>query len=399
MTMIILQIAIIFIVPIFIHNALRDRSISRWISPVVACYIIGVGIGSILVPKLDPEVGERVKNLSKEIEGIVIVLAIPLLLMTSNFMKWLPKAKSVLKAFLVSWVSVLIGAVAAFFIYRGMTDNGWIISSMLFAGFTGTNANLNSLGIALDCPEELMLLVNLGDIFTGAIYLIILTSIAHPLLSKILPKYKKYSTGLLFVDERIAPDLDKNEKEDFSYMSAYKMSKFGIYVLPILLTVVTLGISIGLEMLLYPAEGMNGTFVILSVTTLGILMSFVTKIRNLKSSYRIGQYLLLVFCVALGSHIDVASIFNEGSFVLFYTSVVMIFTLFFNVLLAYIFKVDADTTIIASTATIFGPAFIGQVGMSMKNKEIIFSGMIASMLGIAISNFTGLGLAYLLKVL
>ncbi|MCB0503709.1 MAG: DUF819 family protein, partial [Bacteroidetes bacterium] len=81
------------------------------------------------------------------------------------------------------------------------------------------------------------------------------------------------------------------------------------------------------------------------------------------------------------------------------TTVVMLFTIFFNVLLAYLFKIDADTTLIASTSTIFGPAFIGQVAMSMKNKEIIFSGMIASMLGIAISNFTGLGLAYLLKML
>ncbi|MCB0502729.1 MAG: DUF819 family protein [Bacteroidetes bacterium] len=399
MTIIIIQLIVLFIVPVFIHNALRDRSISRWISPVVACYIIGIGIGSLLVPKLDADIAEKVKNLSIEIEGIVIVLAIPLLLMTSNFMKWLPKAKSVLGAFTVSCISVLLGSVIAFFIYRGMADNGWLISSMLFAGFTGTNANLNSLGIALNCPEHLKLLINLGDIFTGAIYLIILTSIAHPLLSKILPKYQQYTSGLLFVDERIAPDLDKNEKEDFSYMSVYKMGRAGFYLLPVVLTILALGISIGLEMVLYPAEGMNGTFVILSVTTIGIIMSFAEKIRNLKSSYRIGQYLLLVFCIALGSHIDVASIFSEGSFILIYTTVVMLFTIFFNVLLAYLFKIDADTTLIASTSTIFGPAFIGQVAMSMKNKEIIFSGMIASMLGIAISNFTGLGLAYLLKML
>jgi uncharacterized membrane protein len=77
----------------------------------------------------------------------------------------------------------------------------------------------------------------------------------------------------------------------------------------------------------------------------------------------------------------------------------MLTTIILNIILAYLFKIDADTAIITSTSTIFGPAFIGQVAMSMKNKEIIFSGMIASMVGIALGNFFGIGLAYLLKSL
>ncbi len=393
-----IQLLVLFLIPVIIHNALRDKTISRWISPVVACYIIGIGIGSLLVPTLETELAEKVKNFSIEVEGIVIVLAIPLLLMTSNFIKWLPKARSILSAFAISCISVLIGAVATFFIYRGFTSDGWLISSMLFSGFTGTNANLNSLGIALDCPEDLKLLVNLGDLFTGAIYLILLTSIAHPLLSRLLPKYQQYTTGLMFEDERKNDTIEGQSIEDFSYISRYQMRKVGFYAAPVILTILTLGVSIGLEMLFFPEEGTNGTFVILSVTTLGILLSLIDKVRTLKSSYRIGQYLLLVFCIALGSHIDVADIFKEGSFVLMYTTVVMLFTIFFNILLAYLFKIDADTTIIAATSTVFGPAFIGQVAMSMKNKEIIFSGMIASMVGIAISNFTGLGLAYVLRM-
>jgi uncharacterized membrane protein len=143
---------------------------------------------------------------------------------------------------------------------------------------------------------------------------------------------------------------------------------------------------------------MDPTFIILSVTLLGILMSMVKSIRNLKSSYRIGQYLLLVFCIALGSHINVSDIFSGSTLILMYTAVVMIITLITNVFLAYILKIDADTTIITSTSTIFGPAFIGQVAMSMKNKEIIFSGMIASMVGIAIANFAGIALAKLLQL-
>jgi uncharacterized membrane protein len=393
-----IQIFVLFFFPIIIHNTLNGKTISRWVSPVVACYIIGLSIGSLVVTKLAADAAENVIALSKEVEGIAIVIAIPLLLMTSNFVEWLPRAKNVMFALFISCISVLIGAVGAFFIYRGFTDEGWLISSMLFAGFTGTNANLNALGIALECPDDLLLMVNLGDMFTGAIYLIALTSVAHPLLSKILPKYKHYSKGLLFVDENIAPELNHDVELNFNYIFGYKMHRFGLYILPVVLCVLALGLSIGLEMLLLPAEGLNPTFVILSVTFLGILMSMVKPIRNLKSSYRIGQYLLLVFCVALGSHINIYEIFKGGTLVLMYTTVVMIITLIANVGLAYFFKIDADTTIITSTSTIFGPAFIGQVAMSMKNKEIIFSGMIASMVGIAIANFAGVGLAKLLQL-
>jgi uncharacterized membrane protein len=394
----ILQILIIFLIPVIIHNTLNGKAISRWISPVVACYIIGISIGTLVVTRFAEETAKSVVALSQEIEGIVIVIAIPLLLMTSNFVEWLPRAKNVLFAFFISCISVLVGAIGAFFIYRGFTDDGWLVSAMLFAGFTGTNANLNALGIALECPDDLLLLVNLGDMFTGAIYLIVLTSVAHPLLSKILPKYKYYSKGLLFVDEKIAPELNHDLELNFNYIYSYKMKRFGIYILPIILSAVALGISIGLEMLFMPAEGMDPTFIILSVTLLGILMSMIKSIRNLKSSYRIGQYLLLVFCIALGSHINVSDIFSGTTLILMYTTIVMIITLITNVFLAYILKIDADTTIITSTSTIFGPAFIGQVAMSMKNKEIIFSGMIASMVGIAIANFTGIALAKLLQL-
>jgi uncharacterized membrane protein len=261
----ILQILIIFLIPVIIHNTLNGKAISRWISPVVACYIIGISIGTLVVTRFAEETAKSVVALSQEIEGIAIVIAIPLLLMTSNFVEWLPRAKNVLFAFFISCISVLVGAIGAFFIYRGFTDDGWLVSAMLFAGFTGTNANLNALGIALECPDDLLLLVNLGDMFTGAIYLIVLTSVAHPLLSKILPKYKYYSKGLLFVDEKIAPELNHDLELNFNYIYSYKMKRFGIYILPIILSAVALGISIGSRNAFYACRR-NGSYFYHSVS-------------------------------------------------------------------------------------------------------------------------------------
>lgn len=392
MTATLIQAGAIFLLPVILHNLLRNQRIAQWLSPVVVCFVLGIAAGSFLPERIDRE-------LSSSIQDITILIAIPMLLMSSNFIKWLPKARSVLFAFTVSCLSVLIGVLIAFFVFRDATEHAWLVSSMFLAGFTGTIANANAVGIALECPEDVLLLVNLGDMITGAVYLIFLTSIAHPLLSRFLPKYRPFLQKATAEDYTIETGADDENDEDFSYMSRYRMKRFGVYIMPVLISAAILAVTLGLEMLFFPAEGQQGNFILFSVTVLGIATSFNKKIRNLRSSYRIGQYLLLVFCVALGTLIDVNEALRSSPIMLLYASLIMVIFITLNYSLAWIFRIDADTTIITSTATIYGPPFIGQVAMAMHNKEIVFSGMIASMLGIAVGNFLGLGLAGILQTL
>ena len=68
-------------------------------------------------------------------------------------------------------------------------------------------------------------------------------------------------------------------------------------------------------------------------------------------------------------------------------------------ILCKIFKVDADTALITSTAGVYGPAFIAPVANAMNNSEIVVSGIITGLAGYAVGNFLGIGLAYVLKLL
>lgn len=390
MTNQILQIAFLLLVPILLHNALKDKNIAKWLSPVVVCYILGIFAGTF-TPHLIH------LPLSEEIRDVSIILAIPLLLITSNFVEWLPKAKSVLWAFVLSVISVLIGTLLAFGLFKDQTEHAWMISGMVFAGFTGTSPNLNAVGRGLDCPEDILLLVNMGDIISSGIYLIILTSIAHPILSRFLPAYQPYEHEEDKTEIVTENEDDPEITDVWSYLSYYQMKRFGIYIAPLLISIAIVALTVLAEPFIFPAEGLHGTFVILSVTILGITASFIPGFRELKSAYRIGQYLLLVFCIALGSLINAETILSASPLILTYVSLILVVMITLNLIFAKLFKIDADTTIITSTSCIFGPAFIGQVAMAMKNKEIIFSGMIVSMVGIALGNFLGIGLAYILK--
>ena len=62
-------------------------------------------------------------------------------------------------------------------------------------------------------------------------------------------------------------------------------------------------------------------------------------------------------------------------------------------------RIDRDTVLITSTASIFGPAFVGQIAQVLGNRHIVFGGMATGLVGYAIGNYLGIGVAYLVNFL
>lgn len=67
-------------------------------------------------------------------------------------------------------------------------------------------------------------------------------------------------------------------------------------------------------------------------------------------------------------------------------------------LLSKAFHIDADTALITSTAGIYGPAFIVPVADAMDNREVVLPGLICGIIGYAIGNYLGIGIAIALKL-
>ena len=141
----------------------------------------------------------------------------------------------------------------------------------------------------------------------------------------------------------------------------------------------------------------NTTFIILVLTSLSVGASFYKPIRTLEGSFEAGDYMLLVFCVAIGMRSDFAELINTGGNVILFTGGCFIFTVLIHLGLSRIFKIDRDTTLITSTAALYGPAFIGQIASVMKNRQIVFAGMATGLVGYAVGNYLGISLSYLLE--
>jgi uncharacterized membrane protein len=138
-------------------------------------------------------------------------------------------------------------------------------------------------------------------------------------------------------------------------------------------------------------------FLILLLTTLAILATMLTWVQKWEYTYELGEYFLLVFCVALGLQANFTTMMAEGNIVIGFVAVAMFGTIFLHLLLAYLFKVDRDTFLITSTAALYGPAFIGQIASVINNRQLVFAGIALGLLGYAIGNYLGIGLAKFLE--
>jgi uncharacterized membrane protein len=61
-----------------------------------------------------------------------------------------------------------------------------------------------------------------------------------------------------------------------------------------------------------------------------------------------------------------------------------------------IFRIDADTVIITSTAMIYSPPFVPVVAAALKNRDVIISGLTTGIIGYVIGNYLGIFTGFLL---
>ena len=250
---------------------------------------------------------------------------------------------------------------------------------MLTGVYTGGTANMQAVGIAIGADEDSFALINSVEIVCGGIYLLFLTSFAPLLFGKVLPAYESDGNTSEIDDDPV------EIKKDWKSMVQATM-----------LAIVILGVTLGLATALYGGLT-NTTFIILSLTTLSVIASFSTKIRAFRGAFEVGDYLLLMFCVAVGMRSDFGNIVEQGGVLLAFTAISWLLSIGFHLILSIIFRIDRDTTLITSTAALYGPAFIGQIASVLKNRDVVFAGIATGLVGYAIGNYLGISMHYLLE--
>jgi uncharacterized membrane protein len=138
--------------------------------------------------------------------------------------------------------------------------------------------------------------------------------------------------------------------------------------------------------------------VILTITTLGILASLIKPINRIKKTFQLGMYLILVFSLTVASMADLKTMVGIGMVnLILFISWCYFGSLILHLILAKIFRVDADNFLVTSAAYIFSPPFVPLVAKALKNKDLIITGITGGIIGYILGNYFGIALAYFLK--
>lgn len=365
-------IVIVLVCPYLLTRMTYRMGTSDWLSPVVMCYILGIGICNFSPWEIPEPVPVHFSR-------ITILLGIPLLLFSTDLIGWFRFARTTIVSFILVIVSVLISVCIMAFVLKEHLPDTWMTAGMLAGVYIGGTPNMNAVGIALGAESSDFVKLNAAEIFCGGVYLLFLTSIAYRFFGFFLKDYE---------GEKIAAFDPEASKTSWNWRDV---------LLSILFAVLLAGLSAGLVRLVTGSLEDSG-FIILLLSFFSVVASLFPGVRKLQGSFEAGEYLLLMFCVAIGMMAKFSDLLESGGKLVLFAAATLLIAVFFHLLLCRLFGIDRDTMMITQTAGFYGPPFIGQIAAVIQNRNIVFSGIATGLVGLAVANFLGVAIGRLLKI-
>lgn len=368
------QLVAFLLVPLPLLGLAARRQLPAWLSPVILCYAVGIIAGNLGLP-LRADVTEKVATAA-------VLLAIPLLVASADFLRWLRLARRTALACLLCFSCVIAVACLTAPLFMSAVADGWIVAGMLVGTYTGSAPNMAAVAQALGAPPETLILLTTTDLILGGALCFLLLSPAVRLLSPFLPAFPK------------PPDAGA---ADAAPPPPAPMRLAPAIAASLALGLIAVAVAGGLSLLV--PESAQQLVAILAVTALGIGGSLVPRIRALPCNYLLGDYFILVFCVAFGSLANFSQLLaSTSSGPLFaWTACVLLGSVAAHVLACRLFGVDRDTALITLTAAIYGPAFVPPVASNLRNPELVLSGVTAALFGLAVGNYLGVAVAWVVR--
>ncbi len=379
-----LVIALYLVFPaLVIWLCYRFPSVNK-VGPVVLCYVAGIALGNVDVL---PEGADGVQETMSEVS---VALALPLLLFSMDVRRWLRLARTALLSMLLAVISVSVVTLLGFFMVRHMVSDAWKVAGMLAGLYTGGTPNLAALKAALNVEPTQFIVVHTYDTVVSIIYIIFCVTVAQRVFSTFLP---------VFLASPCGDGAENSEKTED--IRAYADLVRGRTILSLsgglVLSAGIVACSVLISGLV--PEGSATTVTILCITSLAIIASMVGPVRRIARTFQLGMYIIYVFCFVVGSMASASLLVNVDFGVLVYIAFCIVGGMGLHALLCWPFGIDVDTFIITNVSAICSPPFVPVVAGALGNRAIVLSGLTTGIIGYAIGNYLGIGIAYLLRAM
>lgn len=375
----ILLLIFYFTAPAGILFICRKTKVFNKIGPVLTLYLLGVLVANIGIFPTETVAHDKLMKFQNSISEVLVPLALPMMLFGCNFKRF-SLGKS-MGAFALGVLSVVAFVLVGYFVFQNQLGNeGAIMGATLTGQYLGGAANLAAIKQMLGLSTENFVILSTCNLIVSFFYLMFLMG-GGVKLARIIVGGRGNKEQNVNLEEYT----EDNPYRDFG------KKKSLIQLGKVLLTsVIVMGISVYIGTLCGGGGGISMIALILSITTLSLLLTSWKEVRSWDKSYDAGMYLIYVFCLVMATMADLSTInWSQSLYILIFQAVIIFGSLALIVLLAKLFRIDADTAVITSNTLINSPICVPMIAATMRNKDVIVTGITNGLAGYAVGNYIG----------
>lgn len=372
-----LLILFYLLAPAVVLWACRKVKVLDKLGPVLTLYIVGVIVANIGVFPSEADAHASFLAFQESISEVLVPLALPMMLFGCNFKRF--SFGQSLGALIIGVLAVVVIVLASYVSFsEKLGSEAAMMGASLTGQYTGGAANLAAVKQMVGLSTENFVMLSTCNLIVSFFYLMFLMGGGVKLARRIVGGNVAKSQVVELVE-------DENPYRDFAKKSSL------VQLLKILVaSVVVMGISVVVGTIAGGEGGISMVALILTITTLSLLLTFWKEVRGWDKSYDAGMYLIYIFCLVMATMADLSTIdWQQSLYILIFQAVIVFGSLFIAIFGARIFRIDADTAVITSNTLINSPVCVPMIAATMKNRDVIVTGITNGLAGYALGNYLG----------
>jgi uncharacterized membrane protein len=323
------------------------------------------------------------------IEGPVTSLAIIYLLLGVRLADLKQAGPTMLGLFLIASVGTALGALAGALLFGGKLGGAtWKLAGAFTGTYTGGSLNFAAVGRGLDLPASTFAAASAADAVTTGIWLAITLAAPIWLVRGVSRATSEPDSPPARTEANLDTGPHQSEPHPFwgrvpvSLLDLVSLAALGMAVL---ISARLLARWIGL----FPE--------ILWLTTLALLLAQLRGIRKIQGAQQLGNLGLHLFFTVIGIRSLIGAMLQIGPEVFYYTLVVVGIHGIFLFLVGRAFRGSVPMIAVVSQAAIGGPSTAMAIAVSRNWPALVLPGVAVGLLGYALGNYSGFGVAYLVR--
>lgn len=327
--------------------------------------------------------------------GPVTSLAIVWLLLAVDLRDLRAAGPRMLGAFGLAVVGTVAGVAGAVLLFGAVVgEETWKLAGTLLGTYTGGSLNFAAVGRSLGLPESLFAAAAAADNVVTALWMGA-TLLLPGWLGRFFPPASGEAAGGA---RRAARGEEAGVPSGPAEGGGPILGPVPFHLLDV---AVLLALGLGLQ-LAAEATALAVPWPVPSVvwlTTYTLAVAQLPPVRRLEGSLHLGTLALNLFFVVIGIGSRVAEILAVGLEVFYFTAAVVLIHGLVTFGAARLARLDVETTAVASQAAVGGPSTAMALAIARRRPGLALPGLMVGLLGYAVGNYLGLGVAYAVRAL